>query len=103
MTTGLGSMSYSRDFFKDILDRTLGDEVKILSVSPVSGGCIHHAQKITTDKGLYFIKLNQSLDLNMFRTEYSGLELLASCHIPVAQKVPSFSSPSGAECSLIHL
>ena len=80
MTTGLGSMSYSRDFFKDILDRTLGDEVKILSVSPVSGGCIHHAQKITTDKGLYFIKLNQSLDLNMFRTEYSGLELLAEAN-----------------------
>jgi protein-ribulosamine 3-kinase len=73
-------MSYSRVFFQDILNRTLDDEVNVLSVSPVSGGCIHHAQKITTDRGLYFIKLNQSSGLNMFRTEFSGLELLANAN-----------------------
>jgi len=34
--------------------------------------------------------------------ENSGLELLASCHTPVAQMVPAFSFPKGAAWDLIH-
>ena len=61
-----------------ILSLALGETVQIISVSTISGGCIHNAQKITTDKGPYFMKLNRSDDLEMFRTEFSGLRLLAN-------------------------
>jgi len=60
----------------DILKNSLKEEVKVFDISPISGGCIHHAQKVRTDKGLYFIKINKSVDENMFKTEFSGLQLL---------------------------
>jgi fructosamine-3-kinase len=73
-------MQNDKDLFQKILDRSIADPVNIQSVSSISGGCIHNAQKITTDKGSYFIKLNRALDLNMFKTEFSGLKLLAEAN-----------------------
>jgi fructosamine-3-kinase len=71
-------MSFNREFFQEILENVLDNEIKVLHFSSISGGCIHHAQKVSTDKGTYFMKLNKSSDVNMFKTEFAGLESLAS-------------------------
>lgn len=63
-----------------ILQNSLEQKVKVLDISPISGGCIHHAQKVRTDRGLYFIKINKALDENMFKTEFSGLQLLETAN-----------------------
>lgn len=71
-------MAISKEFVQHIINETIDEQPKVIGISPVSGGCIHNAQKVTTVKGNFFIKMNQASDLNMFKTEYSGLELLAS-------------------------
>lgn len=71
-------MANTKELVQHILYETIDDQLEVIDIAPVSGGCIHNAQKIVTDKGNYFIKMNHASDLNMFKTEYSGLELLAS-------------------------
>jgi len=73
-------MRINRDFFQEILNNALNEEIKVLYFSSISGGCIHNAQKVSTDMGIYFIKLNKSSDVNMFKTEYSGLKLLSNAN-----------------------
>jgi fructosamine-3-kinase len=71
-------MGISKEIVQSIINEAIEDQPQVLNVSPVSGGCIHNAQKINTSSGNYFVKVNHAADLNMFETEYSGLELLAS-------------------------
>ena len=71
-------MAITREFIQGIINETIADQPEVIAISPVSGGCIHNAQKITTTQGDYFAKVNSAADLNMFETEYSGLELLAA-------------------------
>jgi fructosamine-3-kinase len=73
-------MRILNETISEILQNSLEEEVEVLDISPISGGCIHHAQKVRTDKGLYFIKINKASDENMFNTEYSGLQLLGSAN-----------------------
>ena len=70
-------MSLTKEIVQRIISETIDEQPKVISVSPVSGGCIHNAQMVVTEKGDYFIKMNNAADLDMFKTEYSGLELLA--------------------------
>jgi fructosamine-3-kinase len=59
-----------------IFQNALEEEIRVIDISSISGGCIHNAQSVRTDKGLYFIKINKAADENMFKTEFSGLQLL---------------------------
>ena len=70
-------MSDIKRLVQQIISEEIEAELNVTGISPVSGGCIHNAQKVITDKGTYFIKMNNASDLDMFKTEYSGLELLA--------------------------
>lgn len=70
-------MAVTKEIIQGIIDNTIAEQPEVIGVSPVSGGCIHNAQKVITSKGNYFVKVNRASDLNMFETEYSGLELLA--------------------------
>jgi fructosamine-3-kinase len=70
----------SKELIQVILNRDLDDDIKVLELSSIAGGCIHNAQKVKTNKGLFFIKLNKSSHLDMFKTEFSGLELLAGAN-----------------------
>ena len=45
----------------------------IISVSPVTGGCIHRALQLTTTSGPFFLKYNKVADAPMFSTEADGL------------------------------
>lgn len=49
---------------------------KISDISPVSGGSINRAEKLETDKGIFFLKWNDSKPANMFDAEVHGLQLL---------------------------
>jgi len=69
-------MAITKELVQHIICETIDEQLKVINISPISGGCIHNAQKVVTNKGNYFIKMNQASDLNMFKTEYSGLELL---------------------------
>ncbi len=54
----------------------LGSEVRIQNSSPVSGGSIHQARRLITDKGDYFLKYNQANEYDDFNAEKAGLILL---------------------------
>jgi fructosamine-3-kinase len=73
MTLGTSSID---EIFKACLDQ----DIQVLDISSISGGCIHNARKVVTNKGLYFMKLNSASDENMFKTEYAGLQLLEDAH-----------------------
>lgn len=53
-------------------------QCQILDVRPLGGGCIHHAQRVATSEGVFFIKYNQVSQAHNFEVEAKGLELLRS-------------------------
>ena len=61
---------------KSILISKKGDEITIMDMQPVSGGCINNASKIITNYGNFFLKWNINASEKMFETEVKGLELL---------------------------
>ncbi len=58
------------------LSLKLGNEVKIAAVEPVGGGCIHHASKIETNAGNFFLKWNTSSQADIFVREAESLRAL---------------------------
>jgi len=64
----------------------LGRPTRIVSSTPVSGGCINHGARLdTTDGASYFIKWNAQAPPRMFAAEADGLKALAEAcplHIP---------------------
>ena len=61
-----------------LLGDHFGGQFRLKGVSTVGGGCIHHATRLETDRGDYFLKYNQPREVENFRAEARGLELLAS-------------------------
>ncbi|MFN8396522.1 MAG: fructosamine kinase family protein [Bacteroidia bacterium] len=57
----------------------------VISVTPVTGGCIHNALKLTTQSGPFFLKYNKIADAPMFNAEADGLRTL---HQAAAIEVP---------------
>ncbi len=53
-----------------------GKEQKIKNTTPVSGGDIHDAYKISTEEATYFLKTSPQPPQNLFKTEFQGLQLL---------------------------
>ena len=64
----------------------LGQQFRIDSVTPVAGGDINTALKLTGSTGCVFAKLRPSSDLAIFEAEAEGLKALSRCK---AWKVPS--------------
>ena len=60
----------------EVLKRILGINVKLHSVSNLSGGCINNAVLIKTDQGPFFVKWNRKEKHDMFLVESKGLTLL---------------------------
>lgn len=55
------------------------DSLKILSAQPLGGGSINQVYKITSDQGIFCLKVNRAnLFPQMFETEAKGLDLLRS-------------------------
>lgn len=64
---------------EEILANLRGEKVTIENFFPASGGCINNGGKITTSKGIFFVKWNSLHKYpEMFRAESKGLSLLRS-------------------------
>lgn len=54
-----------------------GQEIQILQTDTVGGGCIHNSHKITTNKGFFFLKWNESpFSFDQMDAEQKGLKTL---------------------------
>lgn len=53
-----------------------GNDFQITGHSPVSGGCIHNAQKLETTSGTWFLKYNHLRERENFEAEANGLQRL---------------------------
>lgn len=53
-----------------------GGKVQIIKTNPVGGGCIHHAAKIETTAGNFFLKWNDSCSDDLFEREAESLREL---------------------------
>ena len=69
-----------------------GNNISILDIVPVSGGCINNTSKILTNEGSYFLKWNIDCDKNMFDLEKKGLEMLGSAQSIQTPKIISIGS-----------
>lgn len=59
------------------LEKVLGEKVKILSISPSSGGCINTSEIVELENGQsYFVKSNR--EHNLFGAESDGLKAIAA-------------------------
>lgn len=65
-------MKLSQD--EEIIENALCQ--KLLSVKPLSGGCINECFVYKMDKGAFFVKLNKRESLAMFEAEVQGLDSL---------------------------
>ncbi|MFQ3607329.1 MAG: fructosamine kinase family protein, partial [Chloroherpetonaceae bacterium] len=54
------------------LESALGEPLRIVRRQRVSGGCIHHAERIETNKGSFFIKHNTPNHFENFHAEADG-------------------------------
>ena len=57
------------------VERTYGLEIQQLQA--IGGGCIHHAHRLDTASGPFFLKYNHSGQAHNFEVESKGLQLLA--------------------------
>ncbi len=71
------------DTIKEKVSEALGNN--ILNERPLGGGCIHHAHRIETKTGPFFIKWNHPDQKHNFEVEQKGLKLLADSQ---AIKIP---------------
>jgi len=91
--------------FAAAIGSSIGTPVEIQQVRPLAGGCINQAYKITTDKGVFFLKTNHASVEDMFKTEYQGLQLLAGTNIlriPNAYGFGTFMGKSYLVLSYVH-
>ncbi|MCS6824753.1 MAG: fructosamine kinase family protein [Cytophagaceae bacterium] len=64
-----------------ILNKHFGNNIKLFSAKPVSGGCINNAFALATSKGNFFLKTNSAAHYpHMFEKEKLGLKLIADTH-----------------------
>ncbi len=59
------------------LESALGKPHQIVRRRRIGGGCIHHAERIETNEGTYFIKHNKPTQYENFQAEADGLQTLA--------------------------
>ena len=66
-----------RDLIIRILLSSTGKEHRVLSEISIGGGSINKAYKVQTDKGVFFVKVNDAKKFpGMFEAEAKGLEIL---------------------------
>jgi len=58
------------------MTEVLGKTVRILSMQPLGGGCIHQTSKIETNAGSWFLKWNANSAPDIFEQEARGLQAL---------------------------
>ena len=65
-----------KDRVINTLTNKLDNDVKIINIQFVGGGCINSSFKITTNQGDFFLKYNDNSLVSLFDVERKGLDLL---------------------------
>ncbi|MCL4114083.1 UNVERIFIED_CONTAM: hypothetical protein GTU68_014996 [Idotea baltica] len=60
-----------------LLQTHFGSKTQVLGSQSVGGGCIHHATRLSTSHGDFFLKYNQLSEADNFKAEVHGLQQLA--------------------------
>ncbi len=60
------------------ISKALGEPVRIISSSPVGGGCINEAFRVQTEANEFFIKRHQEALAPMFQSEFEALQELGA-------------------------
>ena len=61
------------DEIENVLIEKYGRSIRVISAQILGGGCIHHASKIETSAGNFFLKWNTSGSSDIFEKEAEGL------------------------------
>jgi len=61
------------DEIEHVLTEKYGREIRVISAQILGGGCIHHATKIKTSAGNFFLKWNDCGNADVFEKEAEGL------------------------------
>lgn len=77
---------------------SLGVTGPILNASPVSGGCINNARRVSTGQGDFFLKWNDSISIEVFEAEAHGLRLLESANAIRVPKVLAVGGTPNQKC-----
>ena len=64
------------EFIDQILKKHISPSLELLELKSISGGCINNSYRVSTTKGLFFLKWNREELIEMFDTEARGLKLL---------------------------
>ncbi len=82
-------------FYGNVFTNHFGPEIAIKTISSVPGGCINQTSKVTTNQGLFFIKVNSENLSDLFEKEQLGLELLGEKSSLGVPKVLTSGTQSG--------
>jgi fructosamine-3-kinase len=85
-----------------ILENALGKPIAITTRRRVGGGCIHHAERITTTIGDIFIKHNAAHHGEKFQAEADGLQTLANTKTLRTPKCLAVSTSDHEACLILE-
>lgn len=74
-----------------------GDESRIQSLTPVSGGDINQSFYVKTEKRSYFIKCNENVASHFFEVEAEGLKLIQNTGVIKVPEVYHYDIPQKGE------
>lgn len=97
MRPGIGGLPDTvRRGVEEALSASVGSPGRILSVRPVTGGCIHRALRVETDRGARaFLKWGPSVESSLFPAEAEGLEALGEASRGSGIRVPQVLGMGG--------
>jgi len=65
------------DFYQSVLINAFERKENLVHYEPIQGGCVNQAVRLSTDKGNYFLKWNNT-QVDMFEKESLGLKYLSN-------------------------
>lgn len=74
------------DFFQQVL-KSYDPSLLLKSHYSIGGGCIHHATKLESDRGSFFVKWNSESEKDLFIAESEGLTYLRTHSLFMLPKV----------------
>ena len=86
----------------DIIERATGESSTFLNSRSIGGGCIHNAQRVETDRGVFFVKLNDVSFLEAFQNEATALAEIAATNTIRAPRPIAADTIDGQACLVLE-
>jgi protein-ribulosamine 3-kinase len=95
-------MNNPEQFYEKVIEQEIGPGLVLKSHKGIGGGCIHNGVRLILDKGSYFLKWNDTIDLDMFETEALGLEFLRKISVINIPEVIGIGTINGTAYLLMN-